>query len=221
MLIMIGCVSLFVFVNFKQFSYGQVSKSRTPDDRESKPVVAWVLSSKEIGANTYMGPYFESTDECYDQRRSTIPDSAIKYFATSEDAEKAGFTNNYLAIEELGKYCQICSPLYAYFWDSSCNKILFAKESYAVKKGFQSVDRFDLLSKNGPVFAFEGGKLYYTSCDPEYDCFARLHQKWEPLSCNPGMKKTRVLKFATEAEAREAGYYPNYKYFYDEALVEF
>ena len=194
------------------------SAASEPSDRDqANAILAWPgLSSTASRRDTPAGRYLLPSDECYLRYRKLASPEA-KYFTTVKEAEAAGYIRQPFGIAPLKKYCDVCSPLYEYFWLGSCPRVMFRDRAEAEASGFTRVEAFGSHPLASQVVAIKGGGIYYTPCEAQFPCLVSLAKGSADDKCRGVLRPGRsAILFATEKEARAAGYIALYESLYNE-----
>jgi hypothetical protein len=167
----------------------------SPGVEETREVMAWVTTS----GSRYLLP----EDPCYDRYRRFLASDKVRFFASAEAAERAGFQRKPVGLVPLKKYAAVCSPLYEYALSSICEKVFMEA---AGRSGFVPIEQFNSNLVEVKVVGIVRAKTYLTPCDQDYRCFTDA-KKDRSLECQRMVESTGLVKvFPSESRARAEGY---------------
>jgi hypothetical protein len=160
-----------------------------------REVMAWTTTS----GKRYLLP----EDPCYDRIRQFLSTDTVRFFSSAEGAERAGFQRKPIGLVPLGKFADVCSPLYEYASSSACEKVFLDD---AGRAGFVPINRFESHLADVKVVGVVRSKTYLTPCDGDYECLIEA-EKARSSGCKQLVESTGSVRvFPSESAARAAGY---------------
>jgi hypothetical protein len=191
---------------------------RLDADEKKVIAIAWDLAPISKQATKINGRYVTSSDNCFQKYRELLRQKNVKEFGSAEAAEKAGFIRKPIGWFEEKTYADVCSPLYEYIWssDSKCEVIFFDTTNEAESKGYSPIASSKRNLLEASVVGIERSKVYLTPCDSEYSCLIGT-ESTQSNECNKLKSTTgKVRIFATENEARQAGFISQQEFYLSE-----
>jgi hypothetical protein len=180
-------------------------------------ILGWSRKIKENGTE-FAGIYYLPTDKCYRDLKGILPRTEVRFFKSQEEAQKKGFVRRIFGFPKLKKYVEPCFPLYEQYLTNNCEKVFFTDEAEARNQDYFHIDNVGRRLYEGEVVGVKLSFVYFTPCDPLYQCVIDKIKKGIAASeCKFWVHEhATVVLFSSEQAARQAGFMNLYESYLQE-----
>ncbi|HSE40056.1 MAG TPA: hypothetical protein VLH08_04760 [Acidobacteriota bacterium] len=186
-------------------------------DITKEEILGWSRKIKDKRTE-FAGIYYLPTDKCYRDLKGILPRNEVRFFKSPEEAQKMGFVRWIFGFPKLKKYVEPCFPLYDQYLMSNCEKVLFTEEAEAKNQDYIRIDNVRQRLYEGEVVGVKPSNVYFTPCDPLYQCVIDKIKKGITASeCKFWIHEyATVVLFSSEQSARQAGFMNIYESYLQE-----